>query len=71
MTTKNLSALADKARIAPTKSKDKFCHEKFSFSLLHSKKKFKSRQNPSAPDLFIRPASIVAKGSNSYFQDLS
>ena len=39
MTTKNLSALADKARIAPTKSKDKFCHEKFSFSLLRSKKK--------------------------------
>ena len=29
MTTKNLSALADKARIAPTKSKDKFCHENF------------------------------------------
>ena len=42
MTTKNLSALADKARIAPTKSKDKFCHEKFSFSLLHSHRNFKA-----------------------------
>ena len=42
MTTKDLSALADKARIAPTKSKDKFCHEKFSFSLLHSYRNLKA-----------------------------
>ena len=42
MTTKALSALADKTKIAPTKSKDKFCHEKISFSLLHLHRNLKA-----------------------------
>ena len=52
----------DKTRIVPTKSRDKFCFEIF-FSVSR-----KSRKIPSAPDLFTRPASIVAKGFHLQFQ---
>ena len=42
MTTKDLSALANKTKIVPTKSKNKFRHEEFSFRLLHLHKNFKA-----------------------------
>ena len=68
---KGLSSLADKTRIFATKSKDKLCHDKFLFRLLQPHLK-KSRQIPSVPDLFIRPASTVAEGfPTSNFQDLA
>ena len=42
MTTKALSALANKTKIVPTKSKNKLRHEEFSFRLLHPHKNFKA-----------------------------
>ena len=45
--TKGLSILPYKARIVLTKSKDKFCHDKFLFCLLHQHWKFQIRQIPS------------------------
>ena len=64
---KGLSSLADKTRIVPKKSKDKFCYNKFMFRLLHPHEQFQSLQIPSAPDLFITPASIVVKGFHLQF----
>ena len=59
---------AKKLRIVPTKSRDKFCRDNFFFRQLHPHERFQSRQIPSAPDLFTRPASIVAKGFHLQFQ---
>ena len=42
MTAKALSTLANKTKIVPTKSKNKFRHEEFSFRLLHPHKNFKA-----------------------------
>ena len=56
-----LSALADKTRTVPTKSKDKFCHFKFLFRLLHPHLKIQSRQIPLVPNLIVRPISIVCQ----------
>ena len=66
-----LPAAADKTRIVPTKSKNKFCQDKFLFRLLYPHKKFQSRQILSGPDSVVFLFISLPKDSTFNFQDLS